>query len=678
VRDVTKESAQPLDAGRLAGARRRRWGPVRLQLTIVALLPAIGLLAASIFVVHSSVAVVFDAGRAQTLAEMSSATAQLLHELGREQAETIALQERGGSSGQLLVTAQRARTDRALDAYQTAARITASTAPAMKPVLDGAQNLLGRLAGVRRDASVQSGAAGTSAPYPYQAMMTSLVAVADAVPAQLIGRDLANRTQAIANLVAAKQALAEQRDLLRSAFSRHTLAAPEKLALAQLVAVEQQRILAFQLKADSASWDTFKRLMSGDDVDATRQVRDRALAGDGQALTQDSDGWYVVSSYALRQLHEVELVLIDELAWLAGAARSDALREAIVTMVLASVLATGAVSVAFALATRTSRRIRRLEEAALATATGLGSTIAEITAAHDPARTRDSHLATRANLNSESIGRRDEIGQVASALTVVHATAVNLAADQALMRLDVELLVAALARRSQELVLKQLRAIDDLEDKELDPDVLAKYYAVDHLATRMLRNDENLLVLVGAQSGRKLNRPYPLLDVVRAASAEIADYARIDIADMPIVGIAAHAVGDVVHLLAEFLENATAFSPQDSRVTVTAHRTIDGLRLVVYDNGVGMTPLAIADANRRLAQPGSLTSALAHTLGLLVVARLAARHGIHAELRSRERVGTASLIAIPENLLVDPPAPAVAPLTTSAWRRVANGAAIGS
>jgi Nitrate and nitrite sensing/Histidine kinase-, DNA gyrase B-, and HSP90-like ATPase len=673
VRDVTNESALPLDAGRLPATRRRRWGPVRLQLTIVALLPAIGLLAASVFVVHSSFSIVFDAGRAQTLAEMSSATAQLLHELGREQAETIALQERGGSSGQLLVTAQRARTDGALDAYQIAAKKAASTAPAMSAVLNGAQSLLGRLSGVRRDAG-----GGLAAPYPYQPLMTALVAVSDAVPAQLIGRDLANRTQAIANLVAAKQALAEQRDLLRSAFSRHSLAAPEKLALAQLVAVEQQRILAFQLKADSGGWETFKRLMSGADVDTTRQVRDRALAGDGAALTQDSDGWYVVSSYALRQLHEVELVLIDELAQSAGTARGDALRDAVVTVILASILATGTAAVAVALATRTSRRIRRLEAAALATATGLASAIAEITAADDPASTRDSHLARRAKTNNVSIGSRDEIGQVASALTVVHATAVNLAAGQALMRLDVELLVAALARRSQELVLKQLRAIDELEDRELDPDVLAKYYAVDHLATRMLRNDENLLVLVGAQSGRKLNRPYPLFDVVRAASAEIADYARIDIADMPLVGIAAHAVGDLVHLLAEFLENSTTFSAQDTRVTVTGHRTIDGLRIVVYDNGVGMTPVAMADANRRLAQPSSLTSALAHTLGLLVVARLAAHHGIRAELRSRERMGTASVIAIPENLLVDPPSPAVAPLTTSAWRRVANGASIGT
>jgi hypothetical protein len=169
----------------------------------------------------------------------------------------------------------------------------------------------------------------------------------------------------------------------------------------------------------------------------------------------------------------------------------------------------------------------------------------------------------------------------------------------------------------------------------------------------MRRNAENLLVLTGAEPGRRFSGAYPLLDVVRAAAAEIADYTRIDIALLPHISVAERAVGDLVHLLAELLENAATYSPPHTRVTVSGRRTVSGAVISVYDNGIGLTPQALSVANQRLRGPTMLTSTVAGTLGLLVVARLAAHHDVDVELRSRDGRGTAALIGLPNKMIAD-------------------------
>jgi hypothetical protein len=142
-----------------------------------------------------------------------------------------------------------------------------------------------------------------------------------------------------------------------------------------------------------------------------------------------------------------------------------------------------------------------------------------------------------------------------------------------------------------------------------------------------------------------------LLDVVRAASAEIADYARIDATAMPDVSIAGQAVGDLVHLLAELMENAATYSPPHAKVLVAARHSVDGFHLAVYDEGIGLTAAQLSQINARLSRPTALTSALAGTMGLLVVARLAARHSIVVELRSNHGAGTAALVTLPHSLV---------------------------
>ncbi|WP_051733389.1 sensor histidine kinase [Kitasatospora phosalacinea] len=247
---------------------------------------------------------------------------------------------------------------------------------------------------------------------------------------------------------------------------------------------------------------------------------------------------------------------------------------------------------------------------------------------------------------------RDEIGEVARAFDQVHQQAVSLAAEQALLRGNVNAIFTNLSRRSQGLIQRQLALITDLENNEADPDQLENLFKLDHLATRMRRNGENLLVLAGEEPGRRWNTPVPLVDVLRAAASEVEHYERIELAGIPEADVVGPAVTDLVHLLAELLENATSFSSPQTRVLVNATRLPDGRVLVeIHDKGIGLTAEDFAEINEKLAEPPTVDATISRRMGLFVVGRLSQRHDIRVQLRpSGESAGTTSLVMLPQQL----------------------------
>ena len=247
---------------------------------------------------------------------------------------------------------------------------------------------------------------------------------------------------------------------------------------------------------------------------------------------------------------------------------------------------------------------------------------------------------------------KDEIGEVARAFDQVHRQAVSLAAEQALLRGNVNAIFTNLSRRSQGLIQRQLALITDLENNEADPDQLENLFKLDHLATRMRRNGENLLVLAGEEAGRRWNTPVPLVDVLRAASSEVEQYERVELAGIPEAEVIGAAVTDLVHLLAELLENATSFSSPQTRVLVNATRLPDGRVLVeIHDKGIGLTAEDFAEINEKLAEPPTVDATISRRMGLFVVGRLSQRHDIRVQLRpSGESAGTTSLVMIPQHL----------------------------
>ncbi|MEU1667695.1 ATP-binding protein [Streptomyces sparsogenes] len=248
------------------------------------------------------------------------------------------------------------------------------------------------------------------------------------------------------------------------------------------------------------------------------------------------------------------------------------------------------------------------------------------------------------------IDTKDEIGAVARAFHQAHCETVRLAAEQVLLRRHINSVSSSLTRRTLTLLEIQLTLLSDLENNEVDRDRLENLFKLDHLATRMRRNVENLLTLVGEQPRRWWSHPVPLVDVLRAASSEVEQYERIELVGVPEAGIHGRAVTDLVHLLAELLENSTVFSSPHTKVRVTGTR-LPGGRVVmeIHDEGIGLPAESLAAANHMLANPSTVTTAVSKRLGLFLVGRLSQRHGIRVQLRpSNDYDGTTSLVMLPD------------------------------
>ncbi|MFE3106257.1 nitrate- and nitrite sensing domain-containing protein [Kitasatospora indigofera] len=245
----------------------------------------------------------------------------------------------------------------------------------------------------------------------------------------------------------------------------------------------------------------------------------------------------------------------------------------------------------------------------------------------------------------------DEIGQVHGALGSVRRAAVTAAVERAEVLSGVSGVFVNLARRSQVLVHRQLTLLDAMERRTEDPAELEDLFRLDHLTTRMRRHAEGLIILSGAVPGRAWRRPVPLLDVVRAAVAEVEEYARVEVHRLPFAALAGPAVADLTHLVAELVENATGFSPPHTKVHIRGERVGNGYALEIEDRGLGMGAEALADANRRIAAAEQADLFDSDRLGLFVVSRLARRQNVRVSLRPSAYGGTTAVVLLPTALL---------------------------
>ncbi|GAA3764453.1 nitrate- and nitrite sensing domain-containing protein [Streptomyces tremellae] len=248
-----------------------------------------------------------------------------------------------------------------------------------------------------------------------------------------------------------------------------------------------------------------------------------------------------------------------------------------------------------------------------------------------------------------------EIGQVGQALNTLQRAAVEAAVKQADLRRGVAEVFVNLARRNQVLLHRQLGLLDAMERRTEDATELADLFRLDHLTTRMRRHAEGLVILSGAVPSRQWRKPVRLMDVVRAAVAEVEDYERIEVRRLPRIGVGGPAVADLTHLLAELLENATVFSPPQTAVQVSGGRTAGGFTLEIHDRGLGMAPEALLEANLRLAETPEFELSDTDRLGLFVVSRLAQRQNVRVSLEPSPYGGTSAIVLLPAALLTEAP-----------------------
>lgn len=299
-------------------------------------------------------------------------------------------------------------------------------------------------------------------------------------------------------------------------------------------------------------------------------------------------------------------------------------------------------------ARRISRRLEVLRDSAdLLTTRQLPDVMERLSAGEEV------NAAVEAPPLAEAEAEPDEIGQVGRSFNAARLAAVEAAVRQATLRRGLFAVLLTIARRNQALVHRQLKLVDTLERRTEDPEALEQLFRIDHLTTRMRRHAENLIILSGAAPGRRWRRPVPVADIVSSAVSEIEDYTRVEVPPMDRVGITADAVADVVHLLAELLENATVFSPPHTRVTLRTGRERGGFVLRIDDRGPGLRSGPLHGAPRILSHPDDFDPSRHDRLGLYVVGRLAARHAIEVTLHESPYGGTTATVLLPEGVLAN-------------------------
>ena len=403
-------------------------------------------------------------------------------------------------------------------------------------------------------------------------------------------------------------------------------------------------------------------------AEATRLERSTLTSGSGPPVVLEPDAWWQASQQRHGLLNQVESAVLGDAIEQADNSSTAQLRRTLLVAggVLAVLLFALLASIVIGRSIARSLRVLRVQALRVAQV--------ELPEALERLRGVNTGIS-EIEVPPADLRSMDEIGDVAEAFVAVHRSAVTVAVEQAMMRRNVNAMFVNLARRSQVLVERQLELLDGLEREESDPDQLDNLFKLDHLAARMRRNDESLLVLAGSDSTRRWSRPVLLSTVLLAATAEIEQYRRVRHVEVGRFHVVGHAVADLVHLLAELLENSTTFSPPSTTVQVSAQpHGQDQVVVEIVDEGLGMTNSALDEANALLDAPPPADAAASERMGLVVVGHLAARQGVRVQLRGAGR-GLVTVIWLPAALLA--PAPDEPDVQLSATRRILTAPSAG-
>ncbi|MFI5608387.1 nitrate- and nitrite sensing domain-containing protein [Amycolatopsis sp. NPDC051903] len=645
--------------------RLRNWH-LRTKLFVVLLIPALAVIGLV------GLRVSTDLRDAQQLAEFAarsrvdSSVAEVLHQLQRERDVTVRFVAGNRQGATTDLTGQRTRVDQAIGTFE-------KTLADSKPRLDQAaasslqqsDDRLRVLGGLRYSAE-HSAFPADAVLRSYSELISGLLDISDMAAADVTDADLARLRLAGNALARIKDQMSVKRAIMSEALAVGSLNRDRTRAL---LGAEAELNAA---RNDYRTFATPDQLRMYDDtviglvVDIGNDMVESALtrAENGQSLQGlDANQWDTAATYTVNLAHQVQESLLVQLQQQTDAQAARARTSTIWDggIVLAVLLVAGILSVI--IARSLLRPLRVLRRTALDVADHrLPEAVQRLLTDPDPA---PENLRHRAAVAPVPVFTREEVGQVARAFDAVHGEAVRLAAEQAMLRENVNSMFVNLSQRSQDLVERQLSVLDRMEAGEQDPDTLAGLFELDHLATRMRRNSENLLVLSGTDLVREDSGPVVADEIIGAALSEVEDYQRIELGSAPTLAVRGEVVNDLVHVVSELLENATRYSAERTTVTVESEQTPEGDWLVeITDRGAGMPQAEIDRTNARLATPPEVDVEVSRRMGLYVVATLAGRHHIDVSLRLAEGTGITATVLVPAALIVEapplpePPAPA--------------------
>jgi signal transduction histidine kinase len=618
-------------------------------------------------------------GRVSQLATLDQRLSVLIQDLQNERDATLSFLLSSKSSEMQPLYAQ---TDQAVQGVQQSASAIGGAYPAN--IQADAKTVLADISGSR--IATLHGTLNPQVPQSeqsvignYAAIINDMLTLADQTAQGVADATLASDVRAFNALGLAKEQVSQQRALLNYSFSTavgptdpNAVVDPNtQLALQVASDTEFSDESAFQSAATPTEQDFLTDALSSPgaatNVAYAQELELQVLgnsgvplltsvqqgigptnaAGNGPftTLTQGQQVWDTGMTEDINAMQSTENMIAGNILDRANQLQSGAQGSALITAIITAAVLLLVLLAALFVARSLVLPLRRLRAGALDVASvQLPDRVRRLSESPDPAA--DLEVAPIPVLSS------DEIGQVARAFDQVHAEAVRLAGNEAVLRTSFNAMFVNLSRRSQSLIERLSRMIDSLEQNEDDPDRLSNLFSMDHLVTRMRRNSENLLLLAGHESPRKWTEPVPLADVARAAISEIEQYNRVVLNVQPGVAVIGQAVSDVVHLLAELIENATIFSPKDTQVQVSAQElTSGGVLIEVSDKGIGVSESRLAEMNWRLDNPPVMDVSVSRHMGLFAVARLAERHRIRIRLRPAVPQGLTALVWLPETVI---------------------------
>ena len=635
---------------------------VRSRLLLLITIPTLTAVALGGIRIASSVQSALAYQRVLQLTTLSSDITALAQRLEDERDQTvyyIALGRAGGRAAPgaadsvafTVVRGQQKQTDQAASVVKDQLAEIGDSFPAQtQQEATTALSELGLLDALRQ-AATNSSLPALVVVRKYSDLIDDLLVLEDATSQGASDATLAQGVRVLGLVSHMKEDASEQRAVLAAALIQHSLSAEALNALTTAQSDQAANLAEFNLTATAAQRQLWNSSGTGPNAflapneeqqAISLQATNRNLVGD----QTNADDWYGAMTHIINfQMGAVERSLVKGITERASSLRNQAVTTAIITG--AAILLVLGLALFFTVVVARSmvRPLRRLRAGALEVAgVRLPETVRKMS--------EGEGASTKLDVEPIDVDSTDEIGEVARAFDQVHREAVRLAANEAALRGNVNAMFVNLSRRSQSLVERQIRLIDDLEQGEQDSERLGNLFQMDHLATRMRRNSENLLVLAGHEVSRRWTGPVGLVDVLRAAVSEIEQYERVSLTVQPGIAVRGQAVNDVVHLLAELAENATSFSAAQTPVAVSGHLlNSGGVLLDITDQGVGMGAEEMAHANWRLDNPPVVDVAVSRRMGLFVVARLAARHGIRVRLRPASMGGLTALVWLPDEVI---------------------------
>ncbi|MFD3525273.1 nitrate- and nitrite sensing domain-containing protein [Streptomyces sp. NPDC058653] len=545
---------------------------------------------------------------------------------------------------------QRAATDRAVTKIKANAedpsvrdRMSGSTSARLTSLTDA----LDGLGALRRSVEKSTVTRGQALDFynrlvdPCHSFLSTLHALEDV--------ELDKQARALVGVDRAQEMLSREDALVVSALISRRVTSEEVRLISDLVA---NRTLLYETNLDvlpASEREIFEQYWGGPDTQPLREAEEQIVAeGAGENPgSVNAARWQEMSNPVLESLERESEAADDRYRDRVDPAAFNVL----VLAGVAGILGFLALLVSLIVSIRVGRSLIR-------DLSGLRKEAHEVSGVRLPSVMRRLAAGEQVDVETEAPRldyERDELGQVGQALNTLQRAAVEAAVKQAELRHGVSEVFVNLARRNQVLLHRQLTLLDTMERRTEDTDELADLFRLDHLTTRMRRHAEGLVILSGAAPSRQWRKPVQLMDVVRAAVAEVEDYERVEVRRLPRIGVGGPAVADLTHLVAELLENATVFSPPHTAVQVHGERVANGFTLEIHDRGLGMSSDALLDANLRLAETPEFELSDTDRLGLFVVSRLAQRQNVRVSLQPSPYGGTTAIVFLPAALLTEAP-----------------------